>query len=280
MKQRSETTTIFAVDASGSAAMHRLAEVKGAVELLLADCYVRRDQVALLSFRGRTAELSSAADPIAGARQTLSRRAAGRRRNTARDRDRRCRRACRFNPPQGADADRRPADRWSRQCGAETAARAANRLRRTRLHPRDYFACGRIDRAGRRHFVASASVRAAARGRDGSALPAAAICGCPQTVARSPSCVALALGTGLEPVALRVRASSGLYPAMSKDLAQRSAGGTVCSRVRLDRLQRIRRPAQAEIACGGLGRAARSRQQGRGRSAIISPATKKPSHCC
>ena len=57
MKQRSETTTIFAVDASGSAAMHRLAEVKGAVELLLADCYVRRDQVALLSFRGRTAEL-------------------------------------------------------------------------------------------------------------------------------------------------------------------------------------------------------------------------------
>ncbi len=57
MKQRSETTTIFAVDASGSAAIHRLAEVKGAVELLLADCYVRRDQVALLSFRGRSAEL-------------------------------------------------------------------------------------------------------------------------------------------------------------------------------------------------------------------------------
>ncbi len=56
-QQRAETTTIFLVDASGSLAMNRLAEAKGAVELLLADCYVRRDQVAVLAFRGTTATL-------------------------------------------------------------------------------------------------------------------------------------------------------------------------------------------------------------------------------
>ena len=56
-QQRSETTTLFVVDASGSAALHRLAEAKGAVELLLADCYVRRDRVALMAFRGKGCDL-------------------------------------------------------------------------------------------------------------------------------------------------------------------------------------------------------------------------------
>jgi magnesium chelatase subunit D len=56
-RQHRPTTTVFVVDASGSAALHRLAEAKGAVELLLAECYVRRDKVAVLAFRGAGADL-------------------------------------------------------------------------------------------------------------------------------------------------------------------------------------------------------------------------------
>jgi magnesium chelatase subunit D len=55
--QRRATTTIFAIDASGSQALHRLAEAKGAVELLLADCYARRDRVAVIGFRGAGAQV-------------------------------------------------------------------------------------------------------------------------------------------------------------------------------------------------------------------------------
>ena len=56
-RQLGQTTTVFVVDASGSSALNRLAEAKGAVELLLADCYVRRDSVAVLAFRGKVAEI-------------------------------------------------------------------------------------------------------------------------------------------------------------------------------------------------------------------------------
>jgi magnesium chelatase subunit D len=52
-----EATVIFAVDASGSTALSRLGEAKGAIELLLGSCYVNREQVALVVFRGTTSEI-------------------------------------------------------------------------------------------------------------------------------------------------------------------------------------------------------------------------------
>ena len=59
VKRRSKirNTTVFLVDASGSSASRRLGEAKGAVELLLSQCYIRRDEVALISFKGKKSEL-------------------------------------------------------------------------------------------------------------------------------------------------------------------------------------------------------------------------------
>lgn len=54
--QHSDRLLIFSVDASGSAAMARLGEAKGAIEMLLADAYASRDHVALISFRGTKAD--------------------------------------------------------------------------------------------------------------------------------------------------------------------------------------------------------------------------------
>ncbi|MGY0195772.1 magnesium chelatase subunit D [Leptothrix sp. BB-4] len=73
LRRPQPTTTVFVVDASGSQALHRLAEAKGAVELLLADCYVRRDQVALIAFRGTGAEtLLAPTRSLVRARRALS----------------------------------------------------------------------------------------------------------------------------------------------------------------------------------------------------------------
>ena len=47
---------IVAMDASGSAALARLAEAKGAVEILLQQSYARRDSVCVIAFRGAQAQ--------------------------------------------------------------------------------------------------------------------------------------------------------------------------------------------------------------------------------
>ena len=56
-EQRSPSCLIFAIDASGSSALERLAEAKGAVEILLQQSYARRDSICVLAFRGAKAEV-------------------------------------------------------------------------------------------------------------------------------------------------------------------------------------------------------------------------------
>ena len=56
-QQHSSSCLILALDASGSAALQRLAEAKGAVELLLQQSYARRDSVCIVSFKGAKAQL-------------------------------------------------------------------------------------------------------------------------------------------------------------------------------------------------------------------------------
>lgn len=57
LRHAAPSTAIFVVDASGSTALERLGETKGAIEHLLARCYVRRDEVALIAFRGTSADV-------------------------------------------------------------------------------------------------------------------------------------------------------------------------------------------------------------------------------
>ena len=194
--RRTPTTVIFAVDASGSSALHRLAETTGAVELLLAECYVRRDRVAPIAFRRQRAELLlPPTRSLARARTRMSpvfpeatpprwrpaskppRRIAG-----CRPADRRPRQ-CRQRRQNRTRAGRRRCAAGGASVQARLAERAADRVRRRRSDaPADVRAVPSRRRSAC-HGAAARSVAIKSSGLPGRSSPRAVPAGRPRNAA-------------------------------------------------------------------------------------------------
>jgi magnesium chelatase subunit D len=56
-KRKQGRLFIFAIDLSGSMALHRIGHAKGMIHALLRESYIKRDSVAIVGFRGTSAEL-------------------------------------------------------------------------------------------------------------------------------------------------------------------------------------------------------------------------------
>jgi len=126
-RSKAGTLFCFAVDASGSMAIHRMRQAKGAVHALLKQAYVKRDKVALIAFRGARAELlMPPSQSVELARRALDVLPTGGGTPLASALLLACE-VAEAAKLRGIMQSADPADRWARQCPAHAQCRPQSR---------------------------------------------------------------------------------------------------------------------------------------------------------